>query len=274
MPVLKSTDDDARLVVSFPPQHAAEESSPTGQLPPDEDDGLGHPRTGLERHVVRAEPDRLRPAAGHAPRPHRGRHPWSGLAGGIAPRAGRADERRCTTPSACPAAVRCETVDSARTSKGHGLREPGESPSPSRCLPACSRAAPGPTREQRPPGRQRPPERHPPPGRFPSTSIRTAESTRPVSARRTSKRPPALRWLRQPPEGWDNPTQRGTMTLKSETEAVFTDDSRMSPQRLAVRRRPWAATEGGVAVRRSPSSGARSRGASVGSIEPPRPFGA
>ncbi|MGW1763315.1 hypothetical protein ACWCQL_04355 [Streptomyces sp. NPDC002073] len=28
-----------------------------------------------------------------------------------------------------------------------------------------------------------------------------------------------------PPEGWDNPTQRGTMTLKSETEAVFTDDA-------------------------------------------------
>ncbi|CCK25106.1 hypothetical protein BN159_0727 [Streptomyces davaonensis JCM 4913] len=26
-----------------------------------------------------------------------------------------------------------------------------------------------------------------------------------------------------PPEGWDNPTQRGTMTLKSETEALFTD---------------------------------------------------
>ncbi|SEE23281.1 hypothetical protein [Streptomyces sp. TLI_105] len=28
-----------------------------------------------------------------------------------------------------------------------------------------------------------------------------------------------------PPEGWDNPTQRGTMTLTSETEAVFTDDA-------------------------------------------------
>ncbi|MFF8381762.1 hypothetical protein ACF07V_37355 [Streptomyces sp. NPDC015661] len=28
-----------------------------------------------------------------------------------------------------------------------------------------------------------------------------------------------------PPEGWDNPTQRGTMTLESETEAVFTDDA-------------------------------------------------
>lgn len=28
-----------------------------------------------------------------------------------------------------------------------------------------------------------------------------------------------------PPDGWDNPTQRGTMTLKSETEAVFTDDA-------------------------------------------------
>ncbi|MCZ4125558.1 hypothetical protein [Streptomyces sp. H39-S7] len=26
-----------------------------------------------------------------------------------------------------------------------------------------------------------------------------------------------------PPDGWDNPTQRGTMTLKSATEAVFTD---------------------------------------------------
>lgn len=28
-----------------------------------------------------------------------------------------------------------------------------------------------------------------------------------------------------PPEGWDNPTQHGTMTLKAETEAVFTDDA-------------------------------------------------
>ncbi|MFB8314147.1 hypothetical protein ACFC5T_37330 [Streptomyces sp. NPDC055961] len=28
-----------------------------------------------------------------------------------------------------------------------------------------------------------------------------------------------------PPEGWGNPTQRGTMTLESETEAVFTDDA-------------------------------------------------
>jgi hypothetical protein len=28
-----------------------------------------------------------------------------------------------------------------------------------------------------------------------------------------------------PPEGWDNPTQRGTMTLKSAREAVFTDDA-------------------------------------------------
>ncbi|MFF3762192.1 hypothetical protein [Streptomyces sp. NPDC002185] len=28
-----------------------------------------------------------------------------------------------------------------------------------------------------------------------------------------------------PPEGWGNPTQHGTMTLKSETEAVFTDDA-------------------------------------------------
>ncbi|MFF5789664.1 hypothetical protein ACFY8P_32385 [Streptomyces sp. NPDC012693] len=45
-----------------------------------------------------------------------------------------------------------------------------------------------------------------------------------------------------PPEGWDNPVQRGTMTLISETEAVFTDDAghevkfrarpRTSPSRL------------------------------------------
>ncbi|MFE9171561.1 hypothetical protein ACFYNZ_18890 [Streptomyces kebangsaanensis] len=28
-----------------------------------------------------------------------------------------------------------------------------------------------------------------------------------------------------PPEGWGNPTQHGTMTLKSEREAVFTDDA-------------------------------------------------
>ncbi|KOX21070.1 MULTISPECIES: hypothetical protein [unclassified Streptomyces] len=28
-----------------------------------------------------------------------------------------------------------------------------------------------------------------------------------------------------PPEGWGNPVQRGTMTLKSATEAVFTDDA-------------------------------------------------
>lgn len=28
-----------------------------------------------------------------------------------------------------------------------------------------------------------------------------------------------------PPEGWDNPSQHGTMTLKTETEAVFTDDA-------------------------------------------------
>ncbi|GHG31297.1 hypothetical protein [Streptomyces zaomyceticus] len=28
-----------------------------------------------------------------------------------------------------------------------------------------------------------------------------------------------------PPDGWGNPTQLGTMTLKSETEAVFTDDA-------------------------------------------------
>ncbi|MFE5941640.1 hypothetical protein [Streptomyces sp. NPDC056480] len=28
-----------------------------------------------------------------------------------------------------------------------------------------------------------------------------------------------------PPDGWDNPTHRGTMTLKSATEAVFTDEA-------------------------------------------------
>ncbi|WP_228990290.1 hypothetical protein [Streptomyces sp. DH8] len=28
-----------------------------------------------------------------------------------------------------------------------------------------------------------------------------------------------------PPEGWDNPFHKGTMTLKTETEAVFTDDA-------------------------------------------------
>ncbi|MCX4825549.1 hypothetical protein OG883_38010 [Streptomyces sp. NBC_01142] len=28
-----------------------------------------------------------------------------------------------------------------------------------------------------------------------------------------------------PPDGWDNPTQSGTMTVKSDTEAVFTDDA-------------------------------------------------
>ncbi|MFH9237850.1 hypothetical protein ACH4KO_21365 [Streptomyces anulatus] len=28
-----------------------------------------------------------------------------------------------------------------------------------------------------------------------------------------------------PPEGWDNPAQHGTMTLKTETEAVFTDNA-------------------------------------------------
>ncbi|PSK98023.1 hypothetical protein CLV63_10671 [Murinocardiopsis flavida] len=28
-----------------------------------------------------------------------------------------------------------------------------------------------------------------------------------------------------PPEGWDSPTQHGTMTLKSEAKAVFTDDA-------------------------------------------------
>ncbi|MEU7386720.1 hypothetical protein [Streptomyces tanashiensis] len=34
MPVLRATGEDARLVVSFPPQHVAEETSPAGQLPP------------------------------------------------------------------------------------------------------------------------------------------------------------------------------------------------------------------------------------------------
>lgn len=28
-----------------------------------------------------------------------------------------------------------------------------------------------------------------------------------------------------PPEGWNNPTQHGTMTLKSDTEALFTDSA-------------------------------------------------
>ena len=28
-----------------------------------------------------------------------------------------------------------------------------------------------------------------------------------------------------PPEGWGNPIQHGTMTLRSDTEAVFTDDA-------------------------------------------------
>ncbi|MFI7089200.1 hypothetical protein ACIBUR_37085 [Streptomyces anulatus] len=28
-----------------------------------------------------------------------------------------------------------------------------------------------------------------------------------------------------PPKGWDNPFHSGTMTLKNETEAVFTDDA-------------------------------------------------
>ncbi|MER7950545.1 hypothetical protein ABTY59_24470 [Streptomyces sp. NPDC096079] len=28
-----------------------------------------------------------------------------------------------------------------------------------------------------------------------------------------------------PPEGWGNPSQRGSMTLTSDTEAVFTDDA-------------------------------------------------
>jgi hypothetical protein len=42
-----------------------------------------------------------------------------------------------------------------------------------------------------------------------------------------------------PPEGWDNPTQRGTMTLKSETEAVFTDDA---GHEVRFRARPGAST--------------------------------
>ncbi|MFJ2111775.1 MULTISPECIES: hypothetical protein [unclassified Streptomyces] len=40
-----------------------------------------------------------------------------------------------------------------------------------------------------------------------------------------------------PPEGWDNPTQRGTMTLKSESEAVFTDDA---GHEVSFRARPGA----------------------------------
>ncbi|MGW0117858.1 hypothetical protein [Streptomyces sp. NPDC003327] len=40
-----------------------------------------------------------------------------------------------------------------------------------------------------------------------------------------------------PPEGWGNPTQRGTMTLKSDKEAVFTDDA---GHEVAFRARPGA----------------------------------
>ncbi|AVZ76774.1 hypothetical protein SLUN_35870 [Streptomyces lunaelactis] len=40
-----------------------------------------------------------------------------------------------------------------------------------------------------------------------------------------------------PPEGWDNPYQRGTMTLKSPTEAVFTDDA---GHEVTFRARPGA----------------------------------
>ncbi|MFD4175539.1 hypothetical protein [Streptomyces anulatus] len=45
-----------------------------------------------------------------------------------------------------------------------------------------------------------------------------------------------------PPEGWGNPAQHGTMTFKSETEAVFTDDAghevkfRARPGRSAFKR--------------------------------------
>ncbi|MGW7365938.1 hypothetical protein ACWGI8_21495 [Streptomyces sp. NPDC054841] len=40
-----------------------------------------------------------------------------------------------------------------------------------------------------------------------------------------------------PPEGWDNPTQRGTMTLTSGTQAVFTDDA---GHEVTFRARPGA----------------------------------
>ncbi|MER6182004.1 hypothetical protein [Streptomyces sp. NPDC001652] len=42
-----------------------------------------------------------------------------------------------------------------------------------------------------------------------------------------------------PPDGWGNPTQRGTMTLKSETEAVFTDHA---GHEVRFRARPGAST--------------------------------
>ncbi|WP_329623305.1 hypothetical protein OG357_25205 [Streptomyces sp. NBC_01255] len=40
-----------------------------------------------------------------------------------------------------------------------------------------------------------------------------------------------------PPDGWGNPTQRGTMTVTSATEAVFTDDA---GHEVTFRARPGA----------------------------------
>ncbi|MEV7416052.1 hypothetical protein [Streptomyces sp. NPDC089919] len=40
-----------------------------------------------------------------------------------------------------------------------------------------------------------------------------------------------------PPDGWDNPSQRGRMTLNSRTEAVFTDDA---GHKVKFRARPGA----------------------------------
>ncbi|WP_055589164.1 hypothetical protein [Peterkaempfera griseoplana] len=40
-----------------------------------------------------------------------------------------------------------------------------------------------------------------------------------------------------PPPGWNNPTQHGTMTLKSETEALFTDSA---GHKVKFRARPGA----------------------------------
>lgn len=40
-----------------------------------------------------------------------------------------------------------------------------------------------------------------------------------------------------PPEGWDNPSQHGTMTLTSGTRAVFTDDA---GHKVTFRARPGA----------------------------------
>jgi hypothetical protein len=40
-----------------------------------------------------------------------------------------------------------------------------------------------------------------------------------------------------PPDGWDSPSQRGTMTLTSATRAVFTDNA---GHRVAFRARPGA----------------------------------